>query len=77
MFSGNAGGQRVCQREAGIVITLICKMRAGVIPGPDAIGAGESLAVLALIGQVACLCDDEGAAAKAEDRAGRKRSWLI
>jgi hypothetical protein len=48
-----------------------------VVPRPDAVGTGKSPRVLALIEQVARLCDQKDAAAKAEDRPGPKRNRSI
>jgi hypothetical protein len=55
-----------CRTVCGEDEALICEMRAGVVPSPNAVGAGKPGRVFALIGQVARLCDDKGAAAKAE-----------
>src|SRR5262245_40332026 len=52
-------------------------MRAGVIPWPNAVGAGKAGRVLVLMGQIARLSNDEGAAVETEDRSGGKRNWLI
>src|SRR5262245_5427680 len=73
----NAGRLRVREREAGIVEALIAEARAGVVPGSDPISARKAFGVLALIGQIARLRDEEGAAAKAGNGAGRKRRRLI
>src|SRR6266404_2861871 len=73
----NAGRLRVREREAVIVETLVAEARAGVVPGSDPVRAGKASGVLALVGQIARLCDEEGAAAKARNGAGRKRRRLI
>src|SRR5262249_55612066 len=73
----NAGRLRVREREAGIVEALIAEARAGVVPGSDPISARKAFGVLALIGQIARLRDEKGAAAKAGNGAGRKRRRLI
>ena len=48
-----------------------------MIPGADAVSARQSLGILALIGQIAQFRDHEGAAAKADDRAGGERRRLV
>ena len=73
----NARRQRVRERAAGIVEALISEARAGVVPGADSVRAGESFGVLTLVGLIAGFRDEEGAAAKAENGAGRKRPALI
>jgi hypothetical protein len=73
----NARRQRVRERAAGIVEALISETRAGVVPGTDSVGAGKPFGILALIGLVARFRNEKGAAAKAENGAGRKRRALI
>src|SRR3954453_20619086 len=60
-----------------IVEALIAEARAGVIPGADAVSAREACGILPLVWQIAQFRDDEGAAAKAEHRAGGKRKDLV
>jgi hypothetical protein len=59
MLQRNAGGLRAGERKAGIVEALIGEMRAAVVPRPDAVGAGKSAGILALIGQVARLGNEK------------------
>src|SRR5262245_25822505 len=73
----NAGGGRTRERLSRIVVTLIAEARTGVPPAADPVGARKPIGILALVGQVARLGDDEGAAAEAENGAGRKRLALI
>src|SRR5262249_13304918 len=73
----NSGRLRVREREAVVVETLIAETRARVVPGSDPVRAGKTFGVLALVGQIARLRDDEGAAAKARNGAGRKRRRLV
>jgi hypothetical protein len=66
-----------CRTVCGEDEALICEMRAGVVPSPNAVGAGKPGRVFALIGQVARLCDDKGAAAKAESIFPRRQPALV
>src|SRR5262249_34178145 len=49
----------------------------GVVPSANSVSAGKPFGVLALVRQIARLGDEKGAAAKADDGAGRKRRRLI
>src|SRR5262249_62364987 len=68
---------RIRKREAGIVEALVAEARTRVVPGSDPVRAGKAFGVLALVGQIARLRDEEGAAAKAGNGAGGKRRRLI
>src|SRR5262249_35920975 len=73
----NAGRLRIRERKPGIVEALIAEARAGVVPGSDPVRARKAFGVLALVGQIARLRDEKGAAAKAGNGAGGKRRRLI
>src|SRR5262249_44054650 len=73
----NAARLRIRKREAGIVEALVAEARTRVVPGSDPVRAGKAFGVLALVGQIARLRDEEGAAAKAGNGAGGKRRRLI
>src|SRR5262249_4832531 len=72
-----AGRLRVREREADIVEALVAEARTRVVPGSDPVSTRKAFGVLALIGQIARLRDEEGAAAKAGNSAGGKRRRLI
>ena len=73
----NAGRQRTGERDAGIVETLITKVRTGVVPGAYPVSARKPLGIVALIEQIARFRDEKGAAAKAKNGPGRERRRLI